>query len=58
MGLWRERKGTGRREGCENLDWFFLSNNKIKKYGTDLNREFSTEEFQMSQKHVKNVQHP
>ena len=29
------------------------SNNPIKKWGTDLNREFSTEETQMALKHLK-----
>jgi hypothetical protein len=28
-------------------------NNSIKKWSTDLNREFSTEEFQMAKKHLK-----
>ena len=28
-------------------------NNPIKKWGTDLNREFSTKESQMSEKHLK-----
>jgi hypothetical protein len=26
-----------------------------KKYGTELNKEFSTEEYQMADKHLKNV---
>ena len=25
---------------------------------TELNKEFSTEEYQMAEKHLKNVQHP
>ena len=29
------------------------SNNPIKKWGTELNKEFSTEEYQMSEKHLK-----
>jgi hypothetical protein len=33
-------------------------NNLIKTWGTELNREFSTEEFLMARKHLKNVQHP
>ena len=28
-------------------------NDLIKKWGTELNREFSTEEYQMAEKHVK-----
>ena len=31
-------------------------NNPIKKWGTELNKEFSTEEYQMAEKHLKNVQ--
>ena len=31
-------------------------NNPIKIYGTDLNKEFSTEESQMAEKHIK--KHP
>ena len=34
------------------------SNNPIKKWGTELNIEFPTEEYQMAEKHIKNVQHP
>jgi hypothetical protein len=35
------------------------SNNTIKKWGTELNKEFSTEEYRMAEKHLKkNVQHP
>jgi hypothetical protein len=34
------------------------SNNLIKKWGTELNKEFSPEEYQMAEKHLKNVQHP
>jgi hypothetical protein len=30
-------------------------NNPIKKRGTELNKEFSTEEYQMVEKHLKNV---
>jgi hypothetical protein len=29
------------------------SNNPIKKWGTELNKEFSTEEYQMAEKHLK-----
>ena len=29
------------------------SNNSIKKWSTELNKEFSTEEFQMTEKHLK-----
>jgi hypothetical protein len=28
------------------------SNNPIKKWGTELNKEFSTEEYQMAEKHL------
>ena len=28
-------------------------NNPIKKWGTELNKEFSTEEYQMAKKHLK-----
>jgi hypothetical protein len=28
-------------------------NNPIKKWGTELNKEFSTEEYQMAEKHLK-----
>jgi hypothetical protein len=34
------------------------SNNPIKKWGSELNKEFSTEEYGMAEKHLKNVQHP
>ena len=37
------------------------SNNPFKKWGTELNKEFSTEEYRMAEKHLKqkkNVQHP
>ena len=34
------------------------SNNPIKKWGTEQNKEFSTEEYRMAEKHLKNVQHP
>jgi hypothetical protein len=30
-------------------------NDSIKKWGTELNREFSTEETQMAEKHLKKV---
>jgi hypothetical protein len=30
----------------------------LKKWGTELNKEFSTEEYRMAEKHLKNVQHP
>ena len=34
-------------------------NNPIEKWGTELNKEFSTEEYRMAEKHLKrNVQHP
>jgi hypothetical protein len=29
------------------------SNNPIKKWGTELNKEFSTEEYQRAEKHLK-----
>jgi hypothetical protein len=29
------------------------SNNPIKKWGTELNKEFSTEEYRMAEKHLK-----
>jgi hypothetical protein len=29
------------------------SNNTIKKWGTELNKEFSTEEYRMAKKHLK-----
>jgi hypothetical protein len=29
------------------------SNNPIKKWGTELNKEFSTEEYRMTEKHLK-----
>jgi hypothetical protein len=34
------------------------SNNPIKKWGTELNKEFSTEEYGMARNHHKNVQPP
>jgi hypothetical protein len=35
------------------------SNNPIKKWGSELNKEFSPEEYRMAEKHLKkNVQHP
>jgi hypothetical protein len=34
------------------------SNNPVKKWGSDLNKEFSPEESRMVEKHLKNVQHP
>ena len=35
------------------------TNNPIKNWGTGLNKEFSTEEYRMAEKHLKkNVQHP
>jgi hypothetical protein len=34
------------------------SNNPIKKWGTELNKYFSTEEYQMAEKHLKSVQYP
>jgi hypothetical protein len=30
----------------------------FKKWGTELNKELSTEEYWMPEKHLKNVQHP
>jgi hypothetical protein len=30
-------------------------NNPITKWGTELNREFSTEEYQMAEKHLKKM---
>jgi hypothetical protein len=33
-------------------------NNAIKKWSTGLNKEFSTEEYRMAEKHLKKVQHP
>jgi hypothetical protein len=32
-------------------------NNPIKTWETELNKEFSTKEYQMAEKHLKNVQH-
>jgi hypothetical protein len=29
-----------------------------KKWGSELNKEFSPEEYRMAEKHLKNVQHP
>jgi hypothetical protein len=37
---------------CEKLD-SRKSNNAIKKWGTELNKEFSTEEYRMAEKHLK-----
>jgi hypothetical protein len=37
---------------------FRESNNPIQEWGTALNKEFSTEEYRMAEKHLKNVQHP
>jgi hypothetical protein len=34
------------------------SNNFIKIWGTELNKEFSTEEYRMAESTWKNVQHP
>ena len=34
------------------------SNSPIKKWGTELNKEFSIEEYRMAEKHLKNIQHP
>jgi hypothetical protein len=34
------------------------SNKPIKKWSSELNKEFSTEEYWMAEKHLKNVQHP
>ena len=31
------------------------SNNPIKKWGSELNKEFSTEEYQMAEKHLKKM---
>jgi hypothetical protein len=31
------------------------SNNSIKNWGTDLSKEFSTEEYQRSEKHLKKM---
>jgi hypothetical protein len=33
------------------------TNSPIKIWGTELNKEFSTEEYRMAEKHLKNVQH-
>jgi hypothetical protein len=33
-------------------------NNTIQKWGIELNREFTTQESQMAEKHLKNIQHP
>jgi hypothetical protein len=33
-------------------------NNPIKKWCNEVNKEFSTEEYQMAEKHLKNVQYP
>ena len=37
---------------------FRKSNNTIKKWGSELNKELSPEEYRMAEKHLKNVQHP
>ena len=37
---------------------FSKPNNPIKKWDTELNNEFSTEQYQIAEKHLKNVQHP
>ena len=34
------------------------SNNPIKKWGSEINKEFSLAEYRMAEKHLKNVQHP
>jgi hypothetical protein len=34
------------------------SNNPLKKWGSELNKEFSPEEYRKAEKHLKNVQHP
>jgi hypothetical protein len=35
------------------------TNNSIKKWGTELNKQRSTEEYRMAEKHLKkNAQHP
>jgi hypothetical protein len=34
------------------------TNNPIKKCGAEENKEFSTEEYLMAEKHLKKVQHP
>jgi hypothetical protein len=34
------------------------SNNSIKKWGSELNKEFSPEEYRMAEKHRKNVLNP
>jgi hypothetical protein len=34
------------------------SNNPIKNWGSELNKEFSPGEYRMAEKHLKNVQHP
>jgi hypothetical protein len=31
------------------------SNNPIKKWGTELNKDFSTEDYQMAEKHLKKM---
>jgi hypothetical protein len=36
----------------KNLD-FREPNNPIKRWGTELNKEFSAEEYQMAKKHLK-----
>jgi hypothetical protein len=32
-----------------------ISNNPVKKQGTRLNKEFSTEEYRMAEKHLKKM---
>jgi hypothetical protein len=34
------------------------SNNLLKRWVSELNKEFSPEEYRMAEKHLKNVQHP
>jgi hypothetical protein len=34
------------------------SNNSTKKCGSEQNKDFSPEEYQMAEKHLKKVQHP
>jgi hypothetical protein len=36
---------------------FKIANNHIKKWGAELNKEFSPEEYRMAEKHLKIVQH-
>jgi hypothetical protein len=43
-------------QGTQEIWW--ETNYPIKKWGTELNKEFSTGEYQMAEKHIKkNVQH-